>query len=124
VNLPDTRRVVDFVCGSENVLCVLESEGHMEVWGWGWNEHGNLATGSLDDVKVPITIWPLSPAQTGEKVVGMWVQNELDCGVSYGVFLRRAVGRREDESERARLRANNIIGEIRCEVQMGAMRTG
>lgn len=36
VNVPDTRRVVDFVCGSEHVLCVLESEGgHAEVWGWG-----------------------------------------------------------------------------------------
>lgn len=24
----------------------------------GWNEHGNLATGSLDDVKAPVGIWP------------------------------------------------------------------
>ncbi|KAH9070711.1 regulator of chromosome condensation 1/beta-lactamase-inhibitor protein II [Lactarius deliciosus] len=43
VNVPDTSRVVDFVCGSEHVLCVLESQGQAEVWGW--NENGNLATG-------------------------------------------------------------------------------
>lgn len=79
VRLPDTLRVVDFVCGSEHVLCVLESEGHTEVWGWGWNEHGNLATGSLDDVKVPVRIWHPSPAQAGEKVVGVWA----GCGTSW-----------------------------------------
>ena len=79
VRLPDTRRVVDFVCGSEHVLCVLESEGHTEVWGWGWNEHGNLATGSLDNVKVPVRIWPPAPAKAGEKVVGVWA----GCGTSW-----------------------------------------
>jgi protein ATS1 len=80
VNVPDARRVVDFACGSEHVLCVLESEGgHAEVWGWGWNEHGNLATGSLDDVKVPVRIWPSLPAQAKEKVVGVWA----GCGTSW-----------------------------------------
>ena len=79
VRVPDTARVVDFVCGSEHVLCLLESEGQAEVWGWGWNEHGNLATGSLDDVKVPTRIWPPSPAQAGEEVVGVWA----GCGTSW-----------------------------------------
>ncbi|KAF8267385.1 regulator of chromosome condensation 1/beta-lactamase-inhibitor protein II [Lactarius quietus] len=80
VNVPDTWRVVDFVCGSEHVLCVLETEGQdAEVWGWGWNEHGNLATGSLDDVKSPVRIWPPSSLQTGEKVVGVWA----GCGTSW-----------------------------------------
>ena len=79
VRVPDTARVVDFVCGSEHVLCLLESEGQAEVWGWGWNEHGNLATGSLDDVKVPARIWPPSPAQAGEEVVGVWA----GCGTSW-----------------------------------------
>ena len=80
VSVPDTRRVVSFACGSEHVLCVLESEGdHKEVWGWGWNEHGTLATGSLDDVKAPVRIWPPSPAQAEEKVVGVWA----GCGTSW-----------------------------------------
>ncbi|KAH9030288.1 RCC1/BLIP-II [Lactarius hengduanensis] len=79
VNVPDTSRVVDFVCGSEHVLCVLESQGQTEVWGWGWNEHGNLATGSLSDVKAPVRIWPPSPAQAGEKR-GRW----LGCGLGVG----------------------------------------
>jgi protein ATS1 len=80
VNVPDTMRVVDFVCGSEHVLCVLESEGgHAEVWGWGWNEHGNLATSSLDDVKAPVRIWPPSPTQAEEEVVGVWA----GCGTSW-----------------------------------------
>ena len=46
VNVPHALRVVDFACGSEHVLCVLESGGQTEVGGWGWNEHGDLATGS------------------------------------------------------------------------------
>lgn len=82
VNVPDTPHVVDFVCGSEHVLCVLEFEGQAEVWGWGWNEHGNLATGSLNDVKVPVRIWPPSPAQAGEntgEAVGVWA----GCGTSW-----------------------------------------
>jgi len=74
VSIPDTLRVVDFACGSEHVLCVL---GQAEVWGWGWNEHGNLATGSLDDVKAPVRIWPSSPAQ-GE-AAGVWA----GCGTSW-----------------------------------------
>jgi protein ATS1 len=78
VSVPDT--VVDFACGSEHVLCVL---GQGEVWGWGWNEHGNLATGSLDDVKAPVRIWPpASHAQAGEKTgdaVGVWA----GCGTSW-----------------------------------------
>ncbi|KAH9166911.1 RCC1/BLIP-II [Lactarius sanguifluus] len=89
VNVPDTSRVVDFVCGSEHVLCVLESQGQAEVWGWGWNEHGNLATGSLSDVKAPVRIWPPSLAQAGEetgKVVGVWT----GCGTSWIAVSRPA----------------------------------
>ena len=77
VNFPDN--VVNFVCGSEHVLCVL---GQAEVWGWGWNEHGNLATGSLNDVKAPVRIWPPLSAPVGEKMgeaVGVWA----GCGTSW-----------------------------------------
>ena len=40
-------RVVDFARRSKHVLCVLQSEGQTDVWGWGWNEPRNLATGPL-----------------------------------------------------------------------------
>ena len=81
VDVPDTDTLRVVVCGSEHVLCVLKSEGRQaEVWGWGWNEHGNLATGSLNDVKVPVRIWP--PALAGEKAgeaVAVWA----GCGTSW-----------------------------------------
>lgn len=56
-------------CGSEHVLLLTE-EG--DVWGWGWNEHGNLGLGEekgLEDVGVPTKIWD---GQVGGKAVGVW----------------------------------------------------
>jgi hypothetical protein len=35
---------------------VVESRGSRAVWRWRWNEHGNLGSGSLDDVNVPVKI--------------------------------------------------------------------
>jgi protein ATS1 len=67
VDVPDTLRVGDFACGSEHVLCVLDSEGLAEVWGWRRNENGNLAIGSLNDVKALARIWPPFPAKAEEK---------------------------------------------------------
>ena len=54
---------MDFACGSKHALCALESEGQTEVWGWGWNEPGNLATGSLNDVRPIVRICPLRPEE-------------------------------------------------------------
>ncbi|KAG1813934.1 regulator of chromosome condensation 1/beta-lactamase-inhibitor protein II [Suillus subaureus] len=33
-----------FACGSEHVIAAISPSGSsdIEVWGWGWNEHGNL----------------------------------------------------------------------------------
>ena len=75
--------VVDFACGSEHVLCVLESGGQTEVGGWGWNEHGDLATGSLDDVRVHARIWPPSPAQARGEKTGEVVEVWAGCGTSW-----------------------------------------
>jgi protein ATS1 len=75
-------RVLDFSCGSEHVLAVVESRGRTEVWGWGWNEHGNLGTGSSDDVSVPVKIWPPSTAESDGMTgipVGVWA----GCGTSW-----------------------------------------
>jgi protein ATS1 len=80
---PDGVRVLDFACGSEHVLAMVHSpQGKTEVWGWGWNEHGNLGTGSLTDVNVPVKIWPPStadPDQLMGDVVGVWA----GCGTSW-----------------------------------------
>ncbi|KAH9010784.1 hypothetical protein EDB84DRAFT_1445533, partial [Lactarius hengduanensis] len=84
VNVPDTSRVVDFVCGSEQSCACSSPRGRGGV-GRGWNEHGNLATGSLSDVKAPSGSGlhrPRKPEKTGE-VVGVWAGvwgDELDFG--------------------------------------------
>ncbi|KAL1680659.1 regulator of chromosome condensation 1/beta-lactamase-inhibitor protein II [Schizophyllum commune] len=66
-----THRLVDFACGSEHILARLETNTWTEVWGWGWNEHGNLGTGSLEDVVVPTKLWPKEEDAPGE-VRGIW----------------------------------------------------
>ena len=69
-----THKVTRLVCGSEHVLCLVDvsasrtnAEGdcgerregrEREVWGWGWNEHGNLGIGGTADSNVPVRIWP------------------------------------------------------------------
>ncbi|EJU00148.1 RCC1/BLIP-II, partial [Dacryopinax primogenitus] len=60
VLIPLDRRVFDLACGSEHVavLCRHETSGAFEVWGWGWNEHGNLGMGHQHDVRLPSMIWP------------------------------------------------------------------
>lgn len=82
---------VHVVCGSEHVLALIRSSspnsGHKspEVWGWGWNEHGNLGLGHTEDVKFPVRIW--SPrnevASTRIRSVhGVWA----GCGTSWICF--------------------------------------
>ncbi|RPD82703.1 RCC1/BLIP-II [Lentinus tigrinus ALCF2SS1-7] len=80
------------ICGSEHVLCIIdrsdssESDAHItrEVWGWGWNEHGNLGTRGTDDVGVPVKIWPPPPSvvpagESAGDVVHAWA----GCGTSF-----------------------------------------
>ena len=81
-HFPDGVHVLDFACGSEHVLALVESQGMTEVWGWGWNEHGNLGTGSLSDVNVPVKIWPAATAESGRRMddaVCVWA----GCGTSW-----------------------------------------
>ena len=73
--LSGSRRIKDIACGSEHVLALalLDNES-TEVWGWGWNEHGNLGTGSTDNVLTPVRVWPrdsntVTPSQ---KAAGIW----------------------------------------------------
>jgi protein ATS1 len=71
---PATRRLLQIACGSEHVLAsfmVLDSS-MTEVWGWGWNEHGNLGVGTTEDVRLPIKIWPAESSQAQGGNVGIW----------------------------------------------------
>ncbi|KAF8146434.1 regulator of chromosome condensation 1/beta-lactamase-inhibitor protein II [Mycena galopus ATCC 62051] len=69
-----THRLLQIACGSEHVLAsfVVSSSATTEVWGWGWNEHGNLGVGTTEDVRIPAKIWPpeASPVLSGD--VGIW----------------------------------------------------
>ncbi|CAO1619569.1 unnamed protein product [Parajaminaea phylloscopi] len=98
------REVLQLRCGSEHVLALVsvgeagnqqqsERSACNEVWGWGWNEHGNLALGNADDdVLTPVRIWPSSLRASGEtrlagsardvgrgRVVNMWA----GCATSF-----------------------------------------
>lgn len=53
------RRILQLAAGSEHVLVLLEGlqpGSKKEIWGWGWNEHGNLGLHNddkLEDVRLP-----------------------------------------------------------------------
>ncbi|EPS97820.1 hypothetical protein FOMPIDRAFT_1127748 [Fomitopsis schrenkii] len=73
------RRILKLACGSEHVLCLVEAidgEGtRREVWGWGWNEHGNLGTGATEDVHAPLRIYPTAGSNAANRVVDVWGGN-------------------------------------------------
>lgn len=71
----------DIACGSEHAVALVQSK----VYGWGWNEHGNLALGGGDgdaepeDQWNPVLVWPPLQAQGGSaeaqqqaKAVNVW----------------------------------------------------
>ncbi|PPQ69371.1 hypothetical protein CVT26_002526 [Gymnopilus dilepis] len=62
-NLAATTSVT-IACGSEHVLALIRPssgshQGGSQVWGWGWNEHGNLGLGHTEDVPAPVRLWPM-----------------------------------------------------------------
>lgn len=83
-----THELIKFVCGSEHVLCLFTLKNtpgpQSEVWGWGWNEHGNMGLGHLDDVHVPVKVWPPSEQQAPLESVDIWA----GCGTSWLACLR------------------------------------
>ncbi|KXN84992.1 Secretion-regulating guanine nucleotide exchange factor [Leucoagaricus sp. SymC.cos] len=65
-------------CGSEHSLVCLSTDSRGdEVWGWGWNEHGNLGIGTTNDCPYPMKIWPPSnvPENLEVHVRGIWGGN-------------------------------------------------
>ncbi|KAI0673965.1 RCC1/BLIP-II [Trametes maxima] len=82
---PQPGQIVEIACGSEHVVCVAERQGSVgarEVWGWGWNEHGNLGTGGTEDVDTPVKVWPRSTNDgdvNGGNVSKVWA----GCGTTW-----------------------------------------
>ncbi|CAK5280415.1 unnamed protein product, partial [Mycena citricolor] len=62
----DGRRLLQVAAGSEHVLALFRGEC-TEVWGWGWNEHGNLGIGTTQDAHIPTLVWA-GPASTDVRV--------------------------------------------------------
>ena len=85
----DGKLLETVTCGSEHTLVVLTPiGGRGEVWGWGWNEHGNLGTGDTSNVQTPKRLWP---PPTGE----MFVDDETvvvwaGCGTSWILVDRKS----------------------------------
>ena len=73
------------VCGSEHVLLSSHTSARvncsdLDVFGWGWNEHGNLGLGHTLDVHEPTRIWT-SSRQPG-KVIAVFA----GCATSWLVI--------------------------------------
>jgi protein ATS1 len=71
----NSRRIIDMACGSEHVLALVSLDDEStEVWGWGWNEHGNLGTGITENVHIPVRVWPRESKTeaSSQKAVGIW----------------------------------------------------
>ncbi|KIK29965.1 hypothetical protein PISMIDRAFT_671950 [Pisolithus microcarpus 441] len=80
-----TSHVIKLACGSEHVLVLTSPSRDVgtctsySVWGWGWNEHGNLGVGMLEDVPLPARIWPSGGTDPAGNVVDVWAA----CGTSW-----------------------------------------
>lgn len=54
----DLANVESIVCGSEHVLAVVRNANkECDVWGWGWNEHGNLGHAKRSQFDRPEKAW-------------------------------------------------------------------
>ena len=87
VELPatPTMDIIKLACGSEHVLALTtQSEEKSSnvlnhAWGWGWNEHGNLGLGVLEDIPRPTQLWPRDTSSSVGVVVDVWAA----CGTSW-----------------------------------------
>ena len=85
----DGKLLETIVCGSEHTFVVLRpAGGDSELWGWGWNEHGNLGTGDTSNVQIPTKLWPPPAGDLyvdGEPVV-VWA----GCGTTWMLIDRKS----------------------------------
>ena len=87
----DDKLLERIACGSEHTLVVLNPvNGCREVWGWGWNEHGNLGTGDTSNVQVPTRLFP--PAVGDIIVEGDPVTAWAGCGTSWILVNQKDLG--------------------------------
>ncbi|KIK81986.1 hypothetical protein PAXRUDRAFT_832496 [Paxillus rubicundulus Ve08.2h10] len=85
VKLPAEHTISTFTCGSEHVLVMYgSSEGNSpSVWGWGWNEHGNLGLGTLGNVALPTRLWPREDVEEYSKYPQKTVSIWAGCATSW-----------------------------------------
>jgi protein ATS1 len=87
VLLPESTpsRIRKLICGSEHVLLLTNSATERKAscskfYGWGWNEHGNLALGTADDQWTPVEIPVVVPGNEGRvEVLDAWA----GCGTCW-----------------------------------------
>ncbi|TFK21559.1 RCC1/BLIP-II [Coprinopsis marcescibilis] len=77
-SMSDGAQPVLLSCGTEHVFVSLTMEREDicgsqsdQVWGWGWNEHGNLGMGHTDDRHEPVRIFPKESGEAG-RLAGIW----------------------------------------------------
>jgi protein ATS1 len=77
---------IEIACGSEHILVLSRhnmgedrfvQHQVVKLWGWGWNEHGNLGIGNTDDTFLPLKIWSNEPGFISyfkgvHEVIGIW----------------------------------------------------
>lgn len=53
------RNIRSLGVGSEHALALVDSNEETQVWGWGWNEHGNLGLGEhgMENQPLPVKVW-------------------------------------------------------------------
>ncbi|KAH8099354.1 regulator of chromosome condensation 1/beta-lactamase-inhibitor protein II [Cristinia sonorae] len=72
----NSHKLLRMACGSEHVVCLFsilaDNKQCTEVWGWGWNEHGNLGLGHTDDLHLPTKIWPNSGDPSTAQALDVW----------------------------------------------------
>jgi len=90
-----SHALIGFACGSEHSLALFRKISNNidpmlsveEVWGWGWNEHGNLGLGHTDDVHSPSLIWTNAGGSfKGSHVDSVWA----GCGTSWIVLMQES----------------------------------
>lgn len=81
------KQIPLLTCGSEHSMILVskgdtQEGGQGEVWGWGWNEHGNLAQGDQLDQEEPVLLWPSnhhSSVYQNATATDIWA----GCGTSF-----------------------------------------
>jgi protein ATS1 len=76
----EIRVLQNLACGSEHILALFSCETGppgKEVWGWGWNEHGNLGLGSTNDQTIPCKIPLEKPERIWAGPGTSWIYTKL-----------------------------------------------